>query len=203
MLKLHFLIILLLVTSCLAAGCQPLIIEPESSNSTTNSVAEDMASGEVAPESYNDLSTEFLFKMNIELSEPSDVGSGELGLRVVSIFEQGNVEGPRLTAEIVPGGEHWFLIRSDDISELYIRGAIQTVEGDTIDFLARGFCGVAHDVTDLACSGELVNPSDALYRGAPFFKTSAPGYDWLNHTVAFATYRYDLSQVEISIYALQ
>lgn len=148
------------------------------------------------------LTTTPLFSVVIDLAEPRDIGSGQLGIRYVSDFTGGAVTGPKLTGTVLPDGEIWYLVRRDHIAELLIQGAVQTDDGAQIAFRARAFSRAAPLTTEQLFRAALIDPSDAFFRGVPFFETDAPAYDWLNHTVTIATYRYDLYQVQIAVYAI-
>lgn len=148
------------------------------------------------------LTTTPLFSVVIDLDQPQDVGSGELGIRYISYFTGGVVSGPKLQGTVLATGDLWYLIRRDQIAELLVQGTVQTEDGATIGFRARAFSRAAPLTLDQLFYAELIDPSDAFFRGVTFFETDAPRYDWLNHAVTIATYHYDLQQVTIAVYAL-
>ncbi|HMN26676.1 MAG TPA: DUF3237 family protein [Caldilineaceae bacterium] len=43
---------------------------------------------------------------------------------------------------------------------------------------------------------------DYAFRGAPFFETDAPQYEWLNRIVTVAAYRFEPDRVILSVYAI-
>jgi len=148
------------------------------------------------------LTTTPLFSVVIDLDQARDVGSGELGIRYISSFTGGMVSGTKLQGMVLPDGELWYLIRRDQIAELLIQGVVQTADGAAIAFRARAFSRAAPLTMDQLFYAELIDPSDAFFRGVTFFETDAPQHDWLNHAVTIATYHYDLQQVTIAVYAI-
>jgi hypothetical protein len=192
---------LLVLLALILSACQAALPVAFSESPGSVSVVEEGADFADAPTVQRSGPTPtLLFDMVIELEQPRDIGSGELGLRYVSYFEGGRVMGEALEGEILPEGEQWFLIRRDCVAELNIRGLIQTADGEQILFTANGFSRVAPATMEQVFAGELVDPSDALFRGVTVFDTTAPQFDWLTDTVTISLYRYDLNRVQISVY---
>lgn len=178
----------------LLSGCLPVILPVPV---ITTPALEPAAAASVG------LTTTPLFSVVIDLDQPQDVGSGELGIRYISSFTGGVVTGDQLQGTLLPDGEIWYLIRRDHIAELLIQGTIQTADGALITLRARAFSRAAPLTTEQLFYAELIDPSDAFFRGVPFFETDAAPYDWLNHAVTIATYHYDLQQVTIAVYAIR
>lgn len=194
MLRLHRYLIILVLGGLLLSGCLPVVVPaPMILTPEPNPVVSQPAAG---------LTTTPLFRLMIDLGEPRDVGSGQLGIRYVSDFTGGAVSGSQVQGAVLPDGEIWYLIRRDNIAELLIQGAVQTADGALIAFRAKAFSRTAPLTTEQLYDAELIDPSDAFFRGVTFFETEAPSYDWLNHAVTIATYHYDLAQVEIAVYAV-
>lgn len=180
----------LLLSSCLPVALPaPIITTPA------------LATAAVAP-TTGGLTATLLFRVVIDLAEPRDIGSGQLGIRYISSFTGGAMTGTKLTGTVLPDGEIWYLIRRDNIAELLMQGVVQTDDGARIAFRARAFSRAAPLTTDQLFYAELIDPSDAFFRGVTFFETDAPQHDWLNHAVTIATYHYDLQRVTIAVYAL-
>lgn len=195
MLRLQRCLTILVLSGLLLSGCMPVVVPapviltPE----PNTGVSSPTAAG---------LTTTPLFSLVIDLDDPRDIGSGQLGIRYVSDFTGGAVRGSKLQGAVLPDGEIWYLIRRDNIAELLIQGAMQTADGALIAFRAKAFSRAAPLTTEQLFYAELIDPSDAFFRGVTFFETEAPSYDWLNHAVTIATYHYDLAQVEIAVYAV-
>lgn len=195
MLRLHRYLTILVLSGLLLSGClpvvvpAPVVITPEPDPVISSPAA-------------TGLTTTPLLRVVIDLGEPRDVGSGQLGIRYVSDFTGGAVSGSKVQGTVLPDGEIWYLIRLDNIAELLIQGAVQTADGALIAFRAKAFSRAAPLTTEQLYYAALIDPSDAFFRGVTFFETEAPSYDWLNHAVTIATYHYDLAQVEIVVYAV-
>ena len=195
MLRLHRYLTIFVLSGLLLSGClpvvvpAPVVITPEPDPVISSPAA-------------TGLTTTPLLRVVIDLGEPRDVGSGQLGIRYVSDFTGGAVSGSKVQGTVLPDGEIWYLIRRDQIAELLIQGAVQTADGALIAFRAKAFSRAAPLTTEQLYYAALIDPSDAFFRGVTFFETEAPSYDWLNHAVTIATYHYDLAQVEIAVYAV-
>lgn len=188
----------------LLSGCLPVLLPvPVVKPALPTPVATDVAIAETPPSAMAGLTTEPLFQVVIDLAPPRDVGSGQLGIRYISDFTGGTVQGIKLQGKVLPDGELWYLVRRDQIAELLLQGAIVTADGTTLTFRARAFSRAAPLTTEQLFYAELVDPSDAFFRGVPFFAANGAHDDWLNHVVTMATYHYDLEQVIMSIYAIR
>lgn len=148
------------------------------------------------------LTTTPLFTILIDLAEPRDIGSGQLGVRYVSDFTGGTVSGEQLQAQVLPAGESWYLVRKDQIAELIIEGTLQTADGAQIAFRSRAFANAPLLTLDELYHAALFDPSDTLFRGVTLLMTTAPQYTWLNEIQTIATYHYDLTQVQITVYTI-
>lgn len=149
------------------------------------------------------LTTTPLFTILIDLAEPRDIGSGQLGVRYVSYFTGGTVSGDQLQAQVLPAGESWYLVRNDQIAELVIQGTLQTADGAQIAFRSRAFANAPLLTLDELYHAALFDPSDTAFRGVTLLMTTAPQYTWLNEIETIATYHYDLAQMQISVYTIE
>ncbi|MBW2142506.1 MAG: DUF3237 domain-containing protein, partial [Deltaproteobacteria bacterium] len=66
----------------------------------------------------SDLKTEFLGEIYADLEEPLAVGATPHGTRMIYNIKGGTVKGPKINAEILPGGADWILLRPDGVGEL-------------------------------------------------------------------------------------
>lgn len=188
----------------LLSGCMPVILPvPLVRPALPASATTDVPVAETLPSVMAGLTTEPLFQLVIDLAQPRDVGSGQLGIRYISDFTGGTVQGTKLQGKVLPDGELWYLVRRDQIAELLLQGAIVTADGTTLTFRARAFSRAAPLTTEQLFYAELIDPSDAFFRGVPFFTANSAPDDWLNHVVTLATYQYDLEQVTMRVYAIR
>lgn len=204
MMRFHRLFTILSLGILLLSGCMPVILPVLLPSPALPAPATTQRSdSETQPSVMTDLTIEPLFQMMIDLAQPRDVGSGELGIRYISNFTGGTLQGTKLQGKVLPDGELWYLVRRDQIAELLLQGTIKTADGATIAFRARAFSRAAPLTTEQLFYAELIDPSDAFFRGVPFFETNSARNDWLNHAVTIATYHYDLEQVTMTVYAVR
>ena len=194
MLRFNRLMTLISLSVLLLSGCIPIVLPVP----IVTTPAPEPAAAEPG-----ELTLELLFRVVVELDQPQNIGSSQLGIRYLSDFTGGAVTGPTLQGTVLTDGEIWYLIRCDQIAELLMQGTMQTADGAAISFRARAFSGAAPLTTEQLFYAELLDPSDAFFRGVTFFETDAPRYDWLNHAVTMATYHYDLQQVTMAVYAIR
>ncbi len=186
----HMFTVLLLVL--LISGCQP-IVDPN-----------DLPNEQAVQQPAIALQTSFLFDIQIDLASPLDMGSiPELGVRQLYYFNGGSFVGPEIMGEVLYGGENWFLIRNNCVCDLYIQGQLRTDDGALIDFAGHAYSRTTPNVRQAILAGAEINTDDYAFRGIPFFETDAAQYEWLNHVVTVATYRFEPDQVIFSVYAIR
>ncbi|WP_020698247.1 DUF3237 family protein [Reyranella massiliensis] len=93
----------------------------------------------------------FAFAIKAKVGPVQDLGQTARGHRRIIDIVGGEVAGPRLDGEILPGGADWQIVRPDG----------------TIEILAR------------MSKGELVPFDSYHFRTAPRFETAEPSLKWL------------------------
>lgn len=93
----------------------------------------------------------FAFSIKAKVGPVQDLGQTARGHRRIIDIVGGEVAGPRLDGEILPGGADWQIVRPDG----------------TIEILAR------------MSKGELVPFDSYHFRTAPRFETAEPSLKWL------------------------
>ena len=88
------------------------------------------------------------------------------GVRSIVPVTGGEFEGPRLRGKVLPGGDDWLLLRSDDVLELDLR---ITLETDDHALIYMTFQGLRHG---------------PYFRTLPRFETSADQYAFLNRIIS-------------------
>jgi hypothetical protein len=105
----------------------------------------------------------------------------------VSILS-GEVTGPRLQGEVVPGsGGDWPLFRSNGVVVFDARYMIRARDGGIIYMTNRGYAHSTPEVQRMIDRGERVDPSAHYFRLAPVFETSPGPHEWLSRTVIIGT----------------
>lgn len=182
----------LVLAALLLNACQPIV------------TAGDLPNVLPARQPVIALQPSFLFNIRIDLESPRDIGSvPELGVRHLYYFEGGEFVGPEIAGEVLAGGENWFLIRNNCVCDLFIQGQLRTDDGALINFAGHAYSRTTPDVRQSILDGAPISTEDYSFRGIPFFETDAPQYEWLNHAVTVATYRFEPEQVIFSVYAIR
>ena len=79
-----------------------------------------------------------LCDIDVHVGPIRDLGPTPHGRRRIIAILGGRVTGPRLEAEIVPGGADWQYVRGDGVLELEARYSIRTRDGVEIAIINRG-----------------------------------------------------------------
>jgi len=102
--------------------------------------------------------------------------------RILHVAED-TFEGPTLSGSVLPGGGDWLQARLEGSTELDIRFALRTVEGESIYLRASGLFATSDAVTARIRGGEDVPPDAYYFRTAILFETGAVRLAHLNSTL--------------------
>jgi len=152
-----------------------------------------------------ELKSEFLSDLEINLDAPQMVGQVFKGIRLISPFKGGLVKGSKLNGKILAGAD-WGLIIDSTTFKVDSRATLQTEDGAII-YLT--YCGYSHASSKIAAmigagrGGEL-SPSSYYFRTNVTFETGSPKYSWLNHITAIGVGRFPAAgKVAFRIYTIQ
>ncbi len=129
----------------------------------------------------------FLFRAEIQLGAPVDLGRGHRGMRRQIPLLSGEFEGPLMRGTIPPGGSDWQVIRPDGTTEVEAHYMLHTEDGALIRIINKGFRRGSESVMQRLAEGEHVHPSEYYFRAVPTFEAPNGRYNWLNHTVFVST----------------
>ncbi|MBO0763785.1 MAG: DUF3237 domain-containing protein [Hyphomicrobiaceae bacterium] len=121
-----------------------------------------------------------VFDIVAEVGPMRDLGAMPHGRRRMVPILGGTVRGPRLQAEVVPGGADWQYVRGDGIVELVARYAIRTQDGTGIAVTNRGLRRAAPEVMARLARGEAVDATLVYCRTVPQFEAPTGPHAWLN-----------------------
>jgi hypothetical protein len=136
-----------------------------------------------------EIRTEFLFTISLDVGKPVIVGPGPLGARINVAVNGGTFEGPKLKGKVLGGGSDWIVVRGDGAMQLDVRCTLETDDGALVNMTYRGIRHGPKEVIERVNRGEDVDPALYYFRTAPFFETASDRYGWLNRIVAVATGR--------------
>ena len=137
------------------------------------------------------------------VSATRDLGATPRGRRRIVPILGGTVKGPRLEAEILPGGADWQQVRDDGVVELVARYSIRTTDGVEIAVVNRGLRRAAPEVMARMARGEAVDPALVYCRTTPQFEAPAGPYEWLNRSVFVASAARMPASVRIEVFEVQ
>ncbi len=144
-----------------------------------------------------------LFKAEITLAAPQELGDGPLGRRRIIGIAGGRFAGDRLSGRVLPGGADWQVIRADGVADLDARYTLETTDGALIYVRNRGYRHGPGDVLDKLAAGTPVDPALYYMRTTPLFETGERRYAWLNRIICVATGARHAASVELEVYEVK
>lgn len=155
----------------------------------------------MSPSNPTQPSLELLMHVSAALGEPHDLGETPYGHRRVVPIVGGSIHGPRLQAEILPGGADWQLIRPGGWVDVEARYTARSASGELISILSAGVRHGPPEVMRRLLAGESPEPHEYRFRTAMRFETAEEGeLGWLNHIIAVASAIRDPAAVLIDVY---
>lgn len=117
------------------------------------------------------LESDFLYKINLTLDTPIDIGKVPIGKRVIYPINGGTFEGPKLKGKVRSFGADWVLRLDSITTKLDVRLLLEREDGQLI---SNNYSGIVYN-----------NPNGTTYwKITPVFETSSKKYDWLNYLLA-------------------
>ena len=102
----------------------------------------------------------YAFSIRAKVAPIQDLGATARGHRRIVDILGGEVSGPRLDGEILPGGADWQIVRADGTIEVVARYTIRAKSGALVYVQNEGL--------------RLQKGSDVYFRTAPRFETAEP-----------------------------
>lgn len=145
---------------------------------------------------------ELVAKLAIKVDAPVVLARTNLGERRMVAILSGRCEGPKLNADVLPGGTDYQVIRPDGVAVLEARYALRTDDGADIFVTNVAYRHAAPGVLERMMAGEDVPPEQYYFRTSPRFETADPRYAWLERTIFVAEARRTKDAVEVDVYAV-
>ena len=121
----------------------------------------------------------FAFAIKAKVGPVQDLGQTARGHRRIIDIVGGEVAGPRLDGEILPGGADWQIVRPDGTIEVVARYTIRSSSGAMIYVQNEGLRVASPEILARMSQGELVPFDSYHFRTAPRFETAEPSLKWL------------------------
>ena len=153
-----------------------------------------------------ELKSEFLFGLEINLNPPQVVGPVLKGIRLISPFKNGFVKSDKINGKISECSGDWGLVIDSATFKVDSRATIETDDGALIYITYSGYSYATAKIAALigAGKGGELSPSDYYFRTSVSFETSAPRYAWLNYVAAIGVGRFPAAgKVAFRIYAIE
>jgi hypothetical protein len=143
-----------------------------------------------------------VFTAHVDVGAPLELGPIDHGRRRIVPILGGSVDGPRLTAKILPGGADWQLIRADGTAEVVARYTLRATDGTLISVVNKGLRRGPTEVLARLAAGEAVDPSLYYFRTSPAFEVAAGPHAWLADNIFVATGERHEKQVLIKVFVV-
>lgn len=116
------------------------------------------------------IESEFLFKLNLSIGSPIDIGKIPIGQRVIYPIIGGTFEGPKLKGEVKAFGADWILRLDSITTKIDVRLMLKTEDGEIISCI---YTGIIYNKPD----------GTTYWRITPVFETSSKKYAHLNYRI--------------------
>jgi hypothetical protein len=146
---------------------------------------------------------EKLFRAEITLAPPQELGDTPQGRRRIIGITGGRFMGERLSGRVLAGGADWQVIRADGVCALEARYTLETGDGALVYVRNPGLRHGPPEVLRQLAAGETVDPANYYMRTTPRFETGDARYAWLNRMVCVATGARRAASVELEVFAIK
>jgi uncharacterized protein DUF3237 len=156
--------------------------------------------------SAQELKSEFLFDLEIDLTPPQVVGPVLKGIRIISPFKDGFVKSDKINGKLLEGAGDWGLFIDSMTFKVDSRATIQTDDGALIYMTSSGYSYASAKISAMIGAGKSaeLSPSDYYFRSSVAFETSSPKYAWLNRVIAVGVGRFPAAgKVAYQVYAIK
>ena len=130
---------------------------------------------------------EYAFEARVSVAPAIEGGVVPGGRRRIIPITGGTVEGPLLTAAVIPGGADWQIVREDGVTDLTARYTLQATDGTLIGVVNHALRHGPPDAMARLHAGEAVDPALIYFRCSPVFEAPDGPHGWLNRHVFLAT----------------
>ncbi|GAA1753400.1 DUF3237 domain-containing protein [Luedemannella helvata] len=134
------------------------------------------------------------FDVEVELAPLQDHGTTRAGHRRVVPITGGRVRG-LFTADILPGGGDWQLVRPDGAIEISARYTARTPDDEYVNIRTFGVRSGPPEVLQALLAGAAVDVTAYYFRLSVHLETAAPALDALQQSIFVASAVRDADRV--------
>jgi hypothetical protein len=134
--------------------------------------------------------------------ESAQVFATPVGTRMTYVSKEGRCVGPRIAADVLPGGGDWVLLGTDGVARLDVRATLRTDDGAVIHLTNTGRVQMDKAAADRFAAGELIRHDEMTARSSPLFETDDERYRWLNAVHTVAINQISLREVHYRVFAV-
>jgi Protein of unknown function (DUF3237) len=145
---------------------------------------------------------ELLARVRADVEEPQLLGQTLVGERRVVPIVGGEIAGPQLRGQILPGGADWQVVCADGTALLEARYTVLTDDGALVYVRNLGLRHGPQEVMERIQRGEAVDPAEYYFRSTPRFEAGDTRYAWLNRILAVGSGARLANEVHLDIYAV-
>ena len=131
------------------------------------------------------LNTRWLATLRGTISEPTPIGGNMLVFNV----DEAELEGPKISAVVVPPSGDWIRVMTNGNWKLDVRLMFETTDGAHILCTYTGTLKADAGVSERIANGESIPGTEMYFRSTPYFETSDSRYEWLNDIVCVGSMR--------------
>jgi Protein of unknown function (DUF3237) len=133
-----------------------------------------------------ELHAEPAFHLSARLGEVQEIGTLAAGRRRVVPILGGTLEGPRLRAQILPGGADWQLLTATGSAMIEARYTARADDGALVLVHSRGFRSGPPEVLARLMAGEAVDPAEYYFRTLVTLECGDAAHAWVNERLFIA-----------------
>ena len=145
---------------------------------------------------------EFLARVRADIEAPQLLGQTLVGERRIVPIVGGEIAGPQLRGQILPGGADWQVVCADGTALLEARYTVLTDDGALVYVRNLGLRHGPPEVMERIQRGEAVDPAEYYFRSTPRFEAGDARYAWLNRILAVGSGARLANEVHLDIYAV-
>jgi len=124
--------------------------------------------------------------LDVDFAGVVPIGATPVGHRAIAPIRGGRFEGERLSGEVLPGGQDWFVVRGDGTLAIDVRLTLRTHDGAWVYLAYRGEMLGSPEAMARFRKGEQLAAEDYRLRMVARFECGDARYGWLNQILAVA-----------------